>query len=233
MLGCYHGGQHGIFLLGVSDPRLEGVQQVTAAHEMLHAAYERLGKQEREKINSLLLDYHRHGLRDERIIKTLDAYEESERVGEMHSIFGTEIDRLPGDLERYFERYFDNRSQVAAYAAQYQNAFTSRRNLMAQYEAELNRLKAHIEAAETDMNTKRAVIDARQQTLENQKNSGDLGAYNAGVPVYNALVDTYNREVQTLQSLIDEYNRLVVRRNAVLFEHDELSKELSTDSAPI
>ncbi len=44
ILGCYHGPQAGIFLLNVTDPRLNGVQQVTAAHEMLHAAYDRLGE---------------------------------------------------------------------------------------------------------------------------------------------------------------------------------------------
>jgi hypothetical protein len=38
VLGCYHSNQAGIFLLGVTDPRLNGVEQVTAAHEMLHVA---------------------------------------------------------------------------------------------------------------------------------------------------------------------------------------------------
>ncbi|HXE10230.1 MAG TPA: hypothetical protein VN554_02280, partial [Verrucomicrobiae bacterium] len=42
VLGCYRPGESGIFLLNVSDPRLNGVEQVTAAHEMLHGAYERL-----------------------------------------------------------------------------------------------------------------------------------------------------------------------------------------------
>src|SRR5688572_22638764 len=41
VLGCYVSGQ-GIFLFSVDDPRLKGIVQVTAAHEMLHAAYERL-----------------------------------------------------------------------------------------------------------------------------------------------------------------------------------------------
>src|ERR1700741_2054773 len=42
ILGCYHGHQTGIFLYTVSDPQLNGVMQVTAAHEALHALYERL-----------------------------------------------------------------------------------------------------------------------------------------------------------------------------------------------
>src|SRR5262249_5858448 len=39
VLGCYQGGQRGIAIFAVHDPRLDGVEQVTAAHEMLHAAY--------------------------------------------------------------------------------------------------------------------------------------------------------------------------------------------------
>ncbi len=39
VLGCYHPNQNGIFLFMVNDKTLSGVEQVTAAHEMLHAAY--------------------------------------------------------------------------------------------------------------------------------------------------------------------------------------------------
>src|SRR5665213_1897181 len=40
VLGCYRGLEQGIEIYNVKDPRLNGVQQVTAAHEMLHAAYD-------------------------------------------------------------------------------------------------------------------------------------------------------------------------------------------------
>src|SRR5438045_4204235 len=45
VLGCYRSGI-GIFVYDVNDPRLNGILQVTAAHEMLHAAYERLNTKE-------------------------------------------------------------------------------------------------------------------------------------------------------------------------------------------
>ena len=35
-LGCYTGNRQGIYIYNVTDARLNGVQQVTAAHEMLH-----------------------------------------------------------------------------------------------------------------------------------------------------------------------------------------------------
>src|SRR5882757_3432420 len=51
VLGCYHGNQAGIFILQVTDARLNGVEQVTAAHEMLHAAYDRLSSRQKQSVN--------------------------------------------------------------------------------------------------------------------------------------------------------------------------------------
>ncbi len=236
VLGCYRGGQGGIFVLEVDDPRLDGVQQVTAAHEMLHAAYDRLGSEEKQKINAMLLDYYQHDLHDERILRTIEAYKKSEPkdvVNEMHSIFGTEVAQLPRGLEDYYRRYFTQRSRVAAYAAQYQSAFTSRRTLIAQYDSELASLKSQIDTGEADLKSKRQDIDDQQNSLMSQKNNNDVTAYNAGVPVFNALVDTYNREVQSVQNLIAQYNQLVANRNAVVLEQDQLSTELNSKETQI
>ena len=74
VLGCYHGVQNGIFVLRIAnDSRLNGVMQVTAAHEMLHAAYDRLSNSERTKVNAMLEDYYHHQLKDARIQKTIAA----------------------------------------------------------------------------------------------------------------------------------------------------------------
>ncbi len=40
ILGCYHNNR--IYLLEVSEKELDGIQEVTASHEMLHAAWDRL-----------------------------------------------------------------------------------------------------------------------------------------------------------------------------------------------
>ena len=47
VLGCYVSNV-GIYLFDIHDPRLEGVEQVTAAHELLHAAYDRLNKKKKK-----------------------------------------------------------------------------------------------------------------------------------------------------------------------------------------
>lgn len=236
VLGCYHGNQAGIFLLKVTDPRLDGVEQVTAAHEMLHAAYERLSQTDRQRVDGLLNAYYTKGLRDERILKTITAYKTSEPndvVNEMHSIFATEIENLPKELEQYYQRYFTDRTRVAAFAAQYQAAFTSRQTAVTAYDTQLTQLKSQIETAETDLQTKQAEITERQQNLNELRNSDNAAAYNAGIPAYNNLVEAYNQQVAQIKNLIERYNQIVAERNAIALEQDKLSKELDSNAIPL
>jgi len=132
VLGCYHGDRQGIYLYDVTDPRLHGVEQVTAAHEMLHQAYDRLSAKERTRINGLLETYAKDGLTDQRIKDKLDAYKQSEPSAldtEMHSIFGTEVRNLPPALEQYYARYFTDRSKIIAFSDGYQAELASRQQM--------------------------------------------------------------------------------------------------------
>ncbi len=236
VLGCYHSDQEGIFILPVTDQRLEGVEQVTAAHEMLHAAYDRLSSSERTKVNRMLEDYYRHDLTDVRIKTTIAAYEKTEPndlVNEMHSIFGSEIVQLPPQLEDYYRRYFSDRQIVADYAARYQAEFTTRKSTIAQDDAQLATLKAQIDTSEANLKAMMASINNQQATLTQLRDQGDIAAYNAGVPTYNQTVSQYNADVDNLRALINRYNQLVSSHNAVAAEIDTLVQELSSQATPI
>lgn len=236
VLGCYHSGQDGIYLLDVTDQRLDGVEQVTAAHEMLHAAYERLSQNDRNYVNGLLEDYYKNDLKDERVLKTIDAYKKTEPhdvVNEMHSIFGTEIQNLPAPLENYYKRYFKDRKQVAVYAARYQSEFASRQDAVTSYDAQLASMKPQIDSLEADIHSKQSSIAEQQKRLVALKSSGNISAYNASVPPYNNLIDVYNAEVAKIHDLINTYNQLVATRNAVALEENELVKDLSTQAETI
>jgi hypothetical protein len=230
VLGCYHSNQAGIFLLSVSDPRLDGVEQVTAAHEMLHAAYDRLSGSERNKVDSMLMDYYNHDLHDQRILNTIAAYKKTEPnavVNEMHSVFGTEVANLPAPLEQYYQKYFTDRQKITQYAATYEAEFTSRQQQVFQDDAQLATMKAQISSLEATLNDQLNSINSQQSQLNSYKNSGNIGAYNAGVPGYNQLINTYNSEVATLKSLIDNYNALVDTRNSIALTENQLYQELS------
>lgn len=236
ILGCYRGGQSGIFLLNVQDPRLSGVEQVTAAHEMLHGAYDRLSSHDKAKVNAMLEDYYQHDLHDERLLKTIDAYKKSEPtdvVNEMHSIFGTEVSGLPAPLEDYYKRYFTDRSKVTAYESQYQSEFTARRTQVALDDAQLSNLRMDISSLQKQINDEQAELSRRQGELAALTNSHNIAGYNEQVPTYNALVNTYNGNVRQLRSLIDQYNTLAASRNALASEITQLVNDLSTNAEPI
>jgi hypothetical protein len=231
VLGCYHGYERGIFILQIaSDSRLQGVEQVTAAHEMLHAAYDRLTGKERTTVDAMLTDYYRHGLDDERIKATITAYKQSEPndlVNEMHSIFGTEVAKLPAPLEQYYQRYFSDRQKVVNFAAGYQAEFTRRQQEVAADDARLADLKKTIEANQATLNTQAAQLNSRADHMNQFRSSGQTEAYNAQVASFNAAVNSYNQLVATTKAQIAQYNDLVVKRNALAEEQQQLTSELS------
>lgn len=234
VLGCYVGDDAGIYIYAVTDPRLSGVEQVTAAHEMLHAAYRRLSTTERNKVDAMLLDYYQHDLTDQRIKDTIAAYRKSEPhdvVNEMHSVFGTEIANLPAPLEQYYRQYFTDRARVTAYTAQYQAEFTSRQQAVAVYDTQLAGLKAQIDADQAQLDQRLSALNAQNQQLQTERSSGDVAAYNSGVAGYNASADAYNNLLATTKDLINQYNDIVTKRNAVALEEQQLVQALSPGSA--
>lgn len=236
VLGCYHGNQRGIFLLEVTDPRLSGVEDVTAAHEMLHAEYDRLSSSERSRVNAMLQAYFDNDLHDQRIIDTVAAYRTSEPndvVNEMHSIFGTEIANLPSGLAQYYQRYFTDRTVVVARADAYQTEFTSRQTAVKQANTQLAALKVQITNSQDGLKARQAMIASTQKTLLAARDRGDTALYNAGVPGYNAMINDYNRQVEAVRTLIENYNALVVSRNTIALEEAALANELTSSVTPI
>ncbi|OVE79309.1 hypothetical protein BVY00_00575 [bacterium G20] len=231
VLGCYHPNQQGIFVYDVQDPRLSGVEEVTSAHEMLHAAYDRLSTSNKNNVNKMLNDYYQTGLHDQRILDTMDAYKKTEPkdvVNEMHSIFGTEIAQLPPALESYYKQYFRNRAAVVAESQKYEGEFTSRSTKAAQYEAQLNSLKQKIQTEEADLKTQLAKIEADQVRLDSLRSSNQIEAYNGGVASYNAEIDVYNAGVAQYKKDVNRYNALVEQYNAIAGELKQLYGAIDT-----
>ena len=236
VLGCYHTGQQGIFILNVSDPHLQGVEQVTAAHEMLHAAYDRLSAGDKKYVDGLLMNYYEHDLHDKRLLATIAAYKQSEPhdvVNEMHSVFGTEVAHLPAPLENYYKRYFTDRQKIAAFAAQYQGAFTSRQRQVEQDDAALSKQKQQITGDEASLQTQLQTITSDQNRLNVLKGKSDYGDYNAAVPAFNTEVNSYNSFVAVVKNLISEYNQFVQKRNAIALEENQLTQAISSAPAKI
>lgn len=228
VLGCYHDHETGIYIYNVTDAQLAGVQQVTAAHEMLHGAYERLSTKERNKVDAMLEDFYANGLHDKRVLDTITAYKKSEPndiVNEMHSVFGTEVANLPAPLEAYYKRYFINRQQVVAYATKYEQAFTSREAQITQYDAQLKTLKADIEQKQNDLRSQANELNATRAQVERSNDNSQIQAYNQKVNNYNELLQTVNAE-------INQFNAVLDKRNAIALEEQQLYQSINSNLSP-
>jgi len=232
VLGCYVEGK-GIYLLNVTDSRLTGVEQVTAAHETLHAEYARLSTSERKKVDQMTAAAFA-GLTDQRIKDTIELYRKQDASvvpNELHSILGTEVRNLPADLENYYKQYFSDRSKVIAYSEQYEQAFTERKNQIIAYDDQLSALKEQISNLQASLTTQAAELSGERDRLNSLKSSGQVSAYNAAVPGYNAKVNSFNQSIDTLTGLINQYNDIVPKRNAIASEESDLVQAIDSRSS--
>jgi uncharacterized protein YukE len=229
VLGCYK-SHDGIFVYDVNDSRLSGVQEVTSAHEMLHAAYDRLSSKEKDRINALT-DAAYASLKDDRIKKNIDAYRSKDTAivpNELHSILGTEVKDLPKELEDYYKRYFTDRSKIVAYSVQYESEFTNRENAITAYDAQLQGMKTTIDTYNASLEAQGKAIDSEANRLQALLATKDVSGYNSGIPAYQQMIHKYNQDLATLKTTITSYNNTVEKRNAIVGEERSLYKALDT-----
>jgi len=229
VLGCYI-SNYRIYVFDVQDSRLNGVHEVTAAHEMLHAAYDRLSNSERERIDKLTAEAYTSAA-DERLQKTIASYQERDPgvvPNELHSIMATEVSTLPAELEEYYKQYFTDRQNIVRLAKQYESAFTELQDKVEQLDAQLSSLRAQIEAEEASLENQAAQIEAERRRLDQLLAQNRVNEYNAAVPGFNQRIRSYNNSVARVRSLIEGYNRIVAERNAIATQENELIEAIDT-----
>lgn len=173
VLGCY--AQRKIYLFDVKNPELAGIVEVTAAHEMLHAVYERLHTWEREPLKKLLLtEYERQKTKNNTVfLKHVQLYSDLPRdayINELHSLIGTEVADISPQLEAHFANYMSDRKSVVAMYRSYEAVFRKA-------EEESNRLAKKIDSDTTKIN---------QQ----------IARYNAGTEALNVAINTFNARAE-------------------------------------
>lgn len=228
VLGCYNGTK--IYIYNVTNPELQGVKEVTAAHEMLHAAYDRLDARERNRLKTLLEQAYQTSA-NERVKSLIASYNEQDPAivpNELHSIIGTEVKTLSPELESYYAQYFTNRQKVVAYSERYESVFNKAKADANALLEELTALKTDIELREKRLDDELALIKQRRDELDAYRQSDQVDAYNALVPVYNSLVKAYNTDATTLKDLIDSYNTKVNTYNALALRQQELVRSIDS-----
>src|SRR3989338_5579718 len=141
VLGCYVGGD--IFLLDIDRSELRRVVEVTAAHEMLHAAYDRLGTRERQRVDGLVDQFYR-SYRNQQLAGIVKQYQQSEPgqlPNELHSLLATEVSKLSPELEVYYQRYFADRQKIVKAFQEYEGVFTKLNRQREQLLSEITSLR--------------------------------------------------------------------------------------------
>jgi len=226
ILGCYAGGR--IFIYDVENSQLDGIEEVTAAHEMLHAAWDRLDINERNEITELLEAQYKL-VENDALKARMEYYERTEpgeRANELHSIIATEVLELDPRLEEYYKTYFDARVKIVGLYAGYQQVFDTISTASKALLAEITAAAATLDEQSIDYNARAsqleqeaAALEARSRTID-RTNSQEVNAYNrdrALLIVRINQLDTLRQQIAAdsvrYNAQVVEYNKLVIRSN--------------------
>jgi len=228
VLGCYITHQR-IFVFDVDDERLSGAEEVTAAHEMLHAAYDRLSPDRSKEIDELLIDTF-NSLDDPGLKRVVESYRDRDPSvvpNELHSILGTEVRDLPKLLEEHYAQYFADRSVVVGLAENYSDEFERREAEIGVLDKQLESLKSEIARIESDLTLQASALTRDRKTLESLVGT-DPQEYNRRIPAFNSRINKYNSDVAKAGKLVDRHNEIVKARNTIALEEKELVEAIDT-----
>lgn len=234
VLGCYISNK-GVYLLDVSDPRLSGIIEVTAAHETLHAEYDRLSAAEKNKIDKMTIDFFA-GLKNDRIRQNIENYRKRDPLvvpNELHSILATEVRDLSPELETYYGQYFKDRKSIVALSEKYEKTFTDIENQVKAYDVRLKSMKVEIDGIDSSLGGLEKEVTARKEALDRSLKANRVSEYNGGVDSFNVLVNRYNGLVTERQNLTKEYNVVVEEYNKLASTEAQLLDSLKSSPAPI
>lgn len=217
ILGCYVGNR--IFIYNIADSRLDGIKEVTAAHEMLHAAYQRLGSAERESVNKLIETEYEKLADTEEFKERMAFYERTEpgeRDNELHSMIATEVADIAPDLEAYYKKYFTDRNRIVSLHENYQSVFNEIQNRAKTLYDDLTELGKAIEVKSTDYNKKVSQLNEDIQSFNERARgnrftsqaqfSNERAALSARVDGILGQRDSINKDITKYEDLRKEYN---------------------------
>lgn len=224
VLGCYY--NRDIFLFDVTNDELNGIEEVTAAHEVLHAAYERLNIFEKRRVNQMLEDKAAKLRTNPEFRERMSVYDDLSRddqLNELHSVVGTEIEDIDPELEAYYARYFNDRARIVEYYTNYKNVFADLIEEADRLAAQLDSLAASINSRVESYEAASAQLDADIRSFNARADAGEfssLGQFNAA---RSPLVARQNQ----LESLRLAINADIDRYEALKQQYDGLSGHLA------
>jgi len=236
ILGCYTG--RNIFVYNVTDARLDGIQEVTAAHEMLHAAYARLTDGEKQQVDQLLETEYTKLKNNKDFSERMAFYartEPGERDNELHSVIGTEVANISPELEAHYKRYFNDRSKVVALHDAYAKVFNDLQTKSDALSTQLTSLGNKIETETLAYNKNVAQLNEDIVAFNSKAKNGGFSSEEAFQAERDTLVSRANELNQTRQAVNDEvaqYESLREELLSVASQAEALNKSIDSSLAP-
>lgn len=235
VLGCYFPSEKSIYLFDVTDDRLAGIEQVVAAHEMLHAAWDRTSVAEQALLTPLLEAEAARMKDDPEFATTLEFYaktEPGERSNELHSIIGTEFSDLGPELEEHFAEYFTDRSVVVALHEKSNAVFTAQQDASKKLVEKLDALRTSID---DDYSSYNSGYDSLNRDIDDFNARADNGDFRSVEQFNNERASLIDRQT-SLNSLYDAieadvatYDDMVTQLEALNATISELNKSINIE----
>lgn len=228
VLGCYTAGN--IYVYNITDTKLDGIRELTAAHELLHAVWARMSNAEKEDLKPILQQVYQNNLS---VLKDdIETYADDERVEEIFVRAGTEIKKLPDVLEKYYAEIFSDQDAVVDFYESYIAVFR-------EIKMKMEGLASEIEVLRDSINVKMAEYENRVNQLETDIARFNSCAETAGCFATeaefnvqrNALVareNELNLLNDEINNMIDDYNLKVDEYNADALESRKLQNMINS-----
>jgi len=236
ILGCY--SDYKIYLFDVTDTKLDGVRETTAAHEMLHAAYLRMNDKDKTDVNKLLeaeADKLKANTDFNERMAYYDRNEPGQRDNELHSVIGTEIADISPDLETYYKKYFSDRRKVIILNAKYISVFQKISSRAKELNAELTALAENIKNNAAQYNADVQAVNSSITTFNSNASNGyftSQSQFNAERANLTSQVSNLSQARAKINSDITKYGTLLDEYNSIASESKKLNNSLDSTLVP-
>ena len=224
ILGCYLPGAKTIHLFDVTDVRLDGLAEVVASHEMLHAAWDRMTAEDQGALAPLLEAEAARLSGDEKFAARLEFYartEPGERLNELHSIIGTEIVDISDALESHYAVYFSDRHAVTDLHETSNAVFVEHQRRIEELVAEMDALVAAKDADYAAYNAGYDALGKDVNSFNVRANNGEFSSQSQ----FNRERNTLIRRQADLDALYLTIDAKVIAYNALIAELASLNAE--------
>lgn len=214
ILGCFSGDK--IYVYNIVDEELPGIRELTTAHELLHAVYERMSDADKTALVSDLTQVFENN--QSLLEPEITIYEISEREEELYVRAGTEVKELPLALEEHFAKYFKDQDKIVDFYESYIAIFHEIEEKLSSLLSSINVLQEEINTKTENYETGTATLNAEIEEFNNCAETLNCFSSNA---VFNSRRAALISRQQGLKALYEEINALISQYNTLVAEYNE------------